>query len=375
MADTETMPQPVEVLMMIDEDASSRLGIVMRHLCVGAIDEGVRVQVLSQSPRLEVGEAIGPSPVTYLPERYWSWRARKPEEVLSQIGGRRPSLIHCLSVAQARRVEKWAAAWNSALLVHLTDMADVDEFGRLRRQEKLYAIATTQTLQDAFIDKYPRLKERVQLIPFGIPALGEPACLAQPDRLPAVIITTPLTKDCGLDHVFHALKVVLDRGHQLHVLIISAGPGEKVFRRLADELGIRAHVSFTGPVGDWAKLRVAMVNADFYILPASRRRFTISTLLAMADGLAILAPSGTIGDYLIDGQTASLFDPHNPQDLAEKWIGLLDDRASARKLAYRTLDYVKAHHKGSTMVNRVTMFYRSIQQACQPRRSSEAPAT
>jgi glycosyltransferase involved in cell wall biosynthesis len=372
MADMETMPTPMEVLLMIDEDVSDRLGIVIRHLCVGAIDEGVRVQILSQSSRLEVGDAIGPSPVAYLQERSWPWPSHKPDEVLRRIGGRLPGLVHCLSVAQARRVEKWASAWNSAMLVHLTDLEDVREFGQLSYVEKLYAAVTTQTLHDAFVKDYPQYKDRVELIPFGIPAQGEPACLAQPDRLPVGVITTPLTRDCGLDHVFHALKAVIESGHQLHVLIISAGPAEKSFRKLADDLGVRGHMTFTGPVGDWAKLRVAMVNADFYILPASRRRFTISTLLAMADGLAILAPSGTIGDYLIDGETAALFDPQNPQDLAEKWIGMLDDRTRARQLAHRTLDYVKSHHKASTMVNRVTMFYRSIQQATAPKRPSSS---
>jgi glycosyltransferase involved in cell wall biosynthesis len=169
-----------------------------------------------------------------------------------------------------------------------------------------------------------------------------------------------MTRDSGLDRVLHSLRDVVRQGQEVQLFIMAGGPAERYYRRLTEQLNIRSQVTFAGPMGDWTKMSSALRGADFYILPASRRRFTISTLLAMADGLAILAPQGTIGDYLVDGQTAFLFDIEDPRSLTERWMTLLTDRTEARRLAHRALDFVRSRHKASTMVNRVTDFYRKI---------------
>lgn len=356
----ELVIEPIQVLMTIDQDIFDRMGSAVRHLCVGSFDEAVRVHVFSQSPLEGIGDSIGPSPVTTLPQTRLPWRRKRPEEVLNLLGGQRPHLVHCMSVELARQMEHWALAWNSVLVVHLTDLEDVDQFSHLSRQDRVAAIATTQTLHEAFLARYPKLEEHSCVVPFGIPAQSEPACLAQPARVPAVVTTAQMTRDSGLDRVLHSLRDVVRQGQEVQLFIMAGGPAERTYRRMTEQLNIRSQVTFAGPMGDWTKMSDALRGADFYVLPASRRRFTISTLLAMADGLAILAPRGTIGDYLIDGQTAFLFDTEDPRSLTERWMALLTDRTEARRLAHRALDFVRAYHKASTMVNMVTDFYRKI---------------
>jgi glycosyltransferase involved in cell wall biosynthesis len=125
-------------------------------------------------------------------------------------------------------------------------------------------------------------------------------------------------------------------------------------------LGLISQVTFAGKMRDWSATDEVMHGADYYIMPAPTDRFTANRLLAMAAGLAIVAPAGTTEDYLIDGETASLFDPHRPQDLATKWLALLEDRAAARQLAHGALDHVRAHHQASTMVTATAFLYRQV---------------
>jgi glycosyltransferase involved in cell wall biosynthesis len=391
MADDIDQPiQPLNVLLVVDDDIFDRLGSVVRHLCLGMMDEPVRLTVMARSDR-KVEEHVGPCRLVYLPKRPW-FRSRRwidPDAALEMIGGEEPEIVHCLSADLARLVRDWAFDWASDLVVHLTDLVDVARFSRLCRhqgrrravpsQADMTAIAATSSIHKALLTRRPHLADRARVIPLGMPADAEPACFARfatairtnpagpgeqaaggPERVPAALLTTPLTRDCGLHLVLKAMEGVVKGGQEVHLFVLSSGPGEPMFRRLVAQLGLRSCVTFAGDLHDWNALREAMRGADFYILPGERRRFTISTLSAMASGLAILAPTGTIGDYLIDGVTASLFDPQHPRQLGERWAGLLADRAAARQLASGALDYIRMNHQGSAMVSAVAGLYREL---------------
>ncbi len=359
----EQSPGPIRVLMVVDGEVFDRLGSVVRHLCVGMLEEAVRMTVLSRSVQREADDAIGPARVVNVPQRHrlWPWRRPTAAEVLQGIGGDRPHVVHCLSADLSRWAGAWAAEWKSALAVHLTDMVDIRQFRRCAPPgDGTIGIAATPTIERVLREKHPGSAGQIRVVPFGIPAESEPVCLARPERVPAAAVTTSLTGDCGVGAVFKALKSIVKGGQEVQLFVLAGGPAERRFRRQVDQLGLRSYVTFAGRIGDWTTVREAMRGADFYILPNSRRRFTISTLTAMANGMAVLAPAGTIGDYLIDGETASLFDPQASGQLAEKWGSLLDDRSTARRLAHGALDHIRAHHQASAMVSAIAGVYREL---------------
>ncbi len=362
MADeVQQLVSPINTLMVVDDDVFRRLGNTVRQLCVGMMDEVIRVTTLARSTR-QVEENAGPSRLCYLAKRCWplGWQRLEPGQALELIGGDKPDVIHCLSPALVPVVLGWANEWDCRIVIHLTDLQDVRRFLRLRVPPGVIAIATTPSIQQTLIRKRPNLADSVRVVPLGIPAEAEPACFDSPERVPAGLVTTPLTHDCGLHLVLKAMEAVIAGGQEMHLFVISSGPAEYVFRRVVRQLDLRSCVTFAGDLHDWAAVRAAMRDADFYILPAERRRFTISTLMAMATGLAILAPTGTIGDYLIDGVTASLFDPQRPRQIAERLAALLADRAAARQLGQGALDYIRAHHQASAMVSSIAGIYRKL---------------
>jgi glycosyltransferase involved in cell wall biosynthesis len=351
-------PGPVHALLVIDDDALRRLGTVGRHLSVGMMDEAVQMTVLSRSVPSAAGESIGPARVVTQARGWLPWlRPLSPEALLGLVGGPKPQIVHCLSCELAHWAREWAVAWDSAMVVHLTDLQDVRMFGDLSATPQLIAIAATGVIERLLIEAYPEMHGRVHTVPPGIPCADEVACFDEPDQIPAVIITAPLEHGSGLEIALKALHAIAQSGQELHVFVLSEGRAEPAFRRQLDRYGLRSLVTFAGSIDDMESMRAAMAASDLYLLPVAPARYNAHVLMAMATGLAIIAPKDTVADYLIDGQTARLFDPR-PADLAETWLSLLQDREQARRLGQGAMDYVRAYHKASFMVCAVAVLYR-----------------
>lgn len=352
--------RPARVLLALDADACDRLGAIVQHLCVGMIDEPVRIRILLRTRRETCPEAFGPVQVLRNRPRYWPLDRDWPEDVLEALDENPPDIIHALSTCSGAWAQKLRETWQRPLVVHVTDLDDLHGLGRLLAEPEITPVTVTQQLQQLAARHWPARRDRFRMIPFGVPAEEEPACLVDPQRVPSAMITTPLTAACGLDVVLRALHTLVHSGHEVQLFVLSTGRAEATFRRQVEHLDLRRWVTFAGSVEDPDTVSAAMRGADFFLEPNPGRRFTAHMLTAMADGLAILAPHGTLQDYLMDGTTARLFDATHSADLAEKWGELLHDRAAALRLAHSALDYVRAHHQASSMVSATAQLYREL---------------
>ena len=364
MPDENQQPAgPVNVLLVVDNDVYERLGSVVWHLGVGLMDEPVRLTILANTARYPSGDAIGPWRVISLPPRLVPWPKTKADDVLKLIGGEKPDVVHCMSAQLAHWVMPWVAQWNSTLLVHLTDMADAQRYRSLHRIPTVHAVALNPTIAESAGKQRRRSGPPVGVMPFGQPAGKEPAGFAHPERVPAVVVTAPLEKRRGLETVLKSLATIVANQRELQLFILNSGPADRYFRRLVEHHHLRSHVTFAGRMRNWAAQREALRGGDIFIMPDGHQRFSINTLIAMATGLVILAPSDTTEDYLIDGTTASLFDPRTPDSLTEKWLNLLDHRDESSQLAQSALDYVRSHYQASAMAVATAALYHELHNA------------
>ncbi len=360
-ADAADVPaKPVHTLLVIDDDVVTRMGSMVRHLCVGMIDEAVQVTVLNRASSLQALESAGPARVVTLPRRRWLRPDPGAAAVLQMLGGQQPGAVHGMSADLARRAQPWCAEWQCPLVAHVTDLVDVEAVGSCATAADLTIAVISPSLERALLQRWPQLHGRVRVVPPGLPAQSTPASLAEADRVPTAIVTVPLTRDCGLDLVLRALRSIVKDIREVQLFVMSLGRAERFFRHQVDELGLRPYVTFAGESNNWPVLRKVMESADFLIKPDPAARFTLSGLTALAGGLCILAPVTTTEDYLIDQQTAVLFDPARPKHLLEQWAALLADPTAARQLATSALDYARTHHQASMMVSRTAALYREL---------------
>jgi glycosyltransferase involved in cell wall biosynthesis len=361
MADENQQPaETIHVLLVVDKDVYTRLGSVVWHLGVGLMDEPVRMTILARTERYPSGDAIGPWPVISLPPRAVPWPRAKAASMLKLIGGEKPDVVHCMSAELAQWVLPWATQWESPLLVHLTDRVDIQNYRSLQKNPSVYAVVLDQAMSESVDKKRRRSGPPVRVMPLGLPAGKEPAGFAHPERVPAVVVTTPLVKRCGLESVLKSLATIVKEERELQLFILNSGPAERYFRGLVEHYQVRPYVTFAGRMRNWSAQREALRGGDMLIMPGSNQRFSINTLIAMATGLVVLAPNDTTENYLIDGTTASLFDPRIPESLTEKWLSLLDHRDEASRLAQSALDYVRSHYQASTMAAATGALYREL---------------
>lgn len=104
------------------------------------------------------------------------------------------------------------------------------------------------------------------------------------------------------------------------------GEGETLMaaRKLADDLGIRERVEFTGSRGDVPEI---LQQTDIFVLASKTETLPISILEAMRAGLPVVASDvGGVSEEVIDGETGILVRPGRVDDLGRALNKLLADQ-------------------------------------------------
>ncbi len=147
----------------------------------------------------------------------------------------------------------------------------------------------------------------------------------------------------GLDLLVTALPKVLVSQPNAKVLLVGGGPQEENLKRRASDMGLSDKVIFTGRVPhDQVSRYYDLI--DVLVYPRISIRLTelvtpLKPLEAMAQGRLVVASDiGGHREMMRDGETAVLFKAGEPDDLANKILGLLASsrdwdamRASARR--------------------------------------------
>ncbi|MEL7664291.1 MAG: glycosyltransferase family 4 protein [Methanosarcina mazei] len=122
----------------------------------------------------------------------------------------------------------------------------------------------------------------------------------------------------GLTFVIKALENLTN----CYLLVVGSGI-KKPFESLANELGIKSRVIFTGSVHDVSRFYVA---SDIFVYPSSYDVFSLVCMEALASGLPVLSTRvGGVEDYLIEGKSG-YFITQDPEDIAKKVNLILSDR-------------------------------------------------
>lgn len=139
--------------------------------------------------------------------------------------------------------------------------------------------------------------------------------------------------------VIRALPKVIERFPDLVYYVVGQGPTEKKLRSLADDLGLKDKVVFTGNV-DQKQLSVYYNSCDIFILTSIEipdsgevEGFGIVFLEAGVYAKAVIGGrSGGIPDSVLDQETGLLVSPLDIEDISNVIIRLLSDDTLRKKL-------------------------------------------
>jgi len=140
-----------------------------------------------------------------------------------------------------------------------------------------------------------------------------------------IMTTARLIKAKGIETVLKAIPYLVSQFPDLQYLIVGDGPYKKDLERLAAELGIAAHVEFTGEI-PYEKINEYYNLCDIYVMLSELEAFGIVFLEAAACGKpSIGSPIGGIPDAIVENETGLLVEIRQPKPLAEAITRLLAD--------------------------------------------------
>ncbi len=363
-ADATTSPLPVtiDVALCIDREVYRRLRPILRHLCVGMIDYAVSGRLISPSPdvgRLSVGpiQMVPYDPPPWPMTHFRTSRIRRMGSLAERLAERPPTIVHAISAGSYELAGFLAERFDVDLILQLTAFRDVDALTPDLVERTALFIASSQPILDRLDEAVAVPAQQARLIRPGTLAGADPTCFADSDAIPSVLCADAFRPGCGVQQLIRATRILLDRKREFLTFLTGTGPLEGELRSLALSLDLSSSVIFAHPTGRTEQI---MIGADIFVQPSVDTSMTAGPLHAMASGMPVVAVSGGVGDYFVDGITAVLVDDASPTALADGIESMLDDHRRARELAEGALSHVRTYHTISAMAEQTVSGYRTL---------------
>lgn len=353
----ETSVLRVDVAICIDGEALSRLRPVVRHLCVGLVDNSAQVRVVTSSPDAASLASLGPVQLMVHPILAWPMRRSRLRKIVDFLSPQPPSIIYAISRGSYHLGDRLSQTFDTDLVVQLSSAADLDALGNQVGTRIAHRIASSEPLFSALMEREEATIENSTLIRPGVLRGSELSCFTEPHRVPSIVCATRLEKRYGLDVVIEAIRVVRDNGHPLLAFFAETGPAEPTLRKLVHDRKLSANVTFARPTGEPTEI---LRGADILVVPPGDEAISARPLQAMANGTAVVCFEPGVADYFHDGRTAVVCKERTAAALARSIETLLLDQEFARQMATNARQYVTEHHPMSGMAERTVAVFRQL---------------
>ena len=188
-----------------------------------------------------------------------------------------------------------------------------------------YVLAPSRELLDTALALYPHPRAAVLLNAVDTEAFQRIAPALPPTSRRRVIVPRRLFPKNGVEYFVRALPRIA-AAVDVEAIVVGDGPERARLDRLATELGVTERIRFLG-----AKPHVEMPgifsSAEIAVIPSLMEASSVAALEAMACGIPVAASRVGGLPEIIDESVGTLFEPGNPDSLAEAVVRALSDRA------------------------------------------------
>jgi glycosyltransferase involved in cell wall biosynthesis len=165
-----------------------------------------------------------------------------------------------------------------------------------------------------------------------------------------IIVPRRLFPKNGVEYLVRALPLVHAR-MDLETIIVGDGPERAKLETLAKELGVAESVRFLGTRPN-VEMPGYMSSSDVAVFPSLMEATSVAALEAMSCELPVAASNVGGLPEIVDETVGTLFEPANPDNLAERLVALLQrpdleelgKRARARVVASWSLERLARRH-------------------------------
>lgn len=233
------------------------------------------------------------------------------------------ALVHGLSAFTASACQRLARALEVGFVLSVHHYQDR---GELRLGERCRGVlACSEPIRENLVNDARLPKELIHVVPLGVEVPGAaPGPSATEARTPVVATFASLTPDQDPATLLRAASAVMQtRPGACHFLVVGEGPEEPALRRLARELRLEKHLTFSHAGVPHERI---LAETDVYVQTARREGFGLAVLEAMAWGRPVVATAvGGLISLVRDGQTGFLVPAGDARAVAGKILDLLGD--------------------------------------------------
>ena len=193
-------------------------------------------------------------------------------------------------------------------------------------------------VSDAVASSLPgKVRARATVVPHGVdPRVATAATEAAARRGPRTdsvfdAVAVASHRDAkNYPNLLRAVRVAIDRGVDLHLRAIGAGPGLEAHRRLAAELGIDTAVTFEPPMLD---VLDAIAAADLVVVASDFEGQPLVVAEALAVGVPVVATAVGRIPELVDASVGVVVPTREPEALGEAIAALAFDDARRTRMS------------------------------------------
>ncbi len=149
----------------------------------------------------------------------------------------------------------------------------------------------------------------------------------------AIVYMGRVSYEKSIEKAIEAFALVAKKMPEIKLIIVGDGPESEKLKALAERLGIKDKVIFTGFLKK-GELVSALHAAEMFVTASKSENMPISVLEAMACGLPIIAVRALgIPEIVKNGVNGLLSIPDRPQEMAQNIIRLLEDEDLRKKFS------------------------------------------
>jgi glycosyltransferase involved in cell wall biosynthesis len=218
------------------------------------------------------------------------------------------------------------------------------------------------------ISKMHVIPDKIQVIPYGIDVKkfsentrGKEFKAKHNCKGSKVILSVGrLNYQKGFHYLIQAMPTVIEQIPNVKLVIVGEGELLPYLKQLAESLGIRDSVVFTGAISQ-AEISDAYSACEIFVLPSLFESFGISLIEAQAAGKPVIGTrTGGLPEAIREGATGFLVEPCNSSQLAREIIHILSDEKLAFELGTRGQEFVWKHFSLEATIKRMTFSYQKI---------------
>lgn len=350
----------IKPAIFADTEDIREYAVSLRHLMVGLADQSSFAALVCPAGA-DADSVLCPSvelichPLFRIPVVF---KKQNQQEVVDKLSKFKPTVLHCFSRSKAEITKYVAEQLSLPYVLTFNSMGKFFSRSFVTDPGCACLISSSDIVSKKIARVYPDVKCNVEQVNVGAFVTDQCACFSNMSRAVSMVIAQDLKRPAEFRSFLNAIRHLAIDGYEFMLAIIGTGPASNKIRAMIKTLGLSNMVTL---IEEIKPLRSVFGGADIFI-QLDVDNFPNSQLLeAMSVGMAVASSKDNKSHLLVDGQTASLFDPHDELSIYSTLKKLLSTREFARQIAVNSQQHIRQEHSVSTMADKLIGIYQEAQ--------------